>query len=117
MSLNGRNARGIKTTIESWTDQYGRVLLSSEQVCAVFLQYFALLIGVDDESTTVASFTSYLSIIDAKFCEKPITAIEIREKINDCTGRKSPGLDALFNEFYVFIPDFFGSILADIYTN
>lgn len=84
---------------------------------------FARFSAEGDGSMTIVNFTSYidglpwLSVTGARSCEKPITASEIMEAMNNCTGRKSSVLNALPYDFYVFITDLFGSLLADVYSN
>lgn len=74
-------------------------------------------------AATIADFISYLdglqrfSVIDARSCEKPVTATEIWEIMSNCTSCKLPDLDGLPYEFYVFILDLFGSLLSDVYSN
>lgn len=56
-----------------------------------------------------------LSAARARLCEKPITATEIWEMINDCTSRRSFGSDGLPNGFDGFMSDLFGEFLSGFY--
>lgn len=81
-------------------------LLLHEQMCAAYQQVFAQ--GIVDRSTTVLDISSYLddllrlSTADARLCEKLMTTDEVWEVRRDCTSCRSPCLECLVYEFYIF---------------
>lgn len=101
----------------------GCMLLSSEQMCVAFQQYFVWLFGKGDGSTTVVNFKSFLNslpqltMMDTRFRVKRITASEIQEAMNNGTNNQSPSLNGLTNEFGVSMPDLCSSLLANLYNN
>ncbi|WP_347046857.1 hypothetical protein, partial [Escherichia coli] len=113
----------IELQIRSLRGQDGCMLSEPKQMCAEFQRHFADLYGARGGQEAEVNFTSYLdgmprlSARDVEFCEMPITAKDIREALTSCTRERSPGLDGLPFELYIYMPDLFGELLRDVYCN
>lgn len=95
--------RGNNATIRWLASRDERMITESKQMCAEFQWYFFELCS----SGTVVDFTSYVSDMprfskrNAKFCEMPITAEDIRDAMKGCTREKSLRRDGLPFELYL----------------
>lgn len=58
-----------------------------------------------------------LSAMEAEHCEMLVIAFGTRETMASCTRVKLPGLAGLPYALYVYMPDLFGDLLANVYCN
>lgn len=118
MGPRGGGENGYKVTIRSLLNQNGCEVLEPKQMCVIFQQYFAQLLGTKNRLDNRTNFHVYLdglprlSASEAECCKRPITSAEILEAMKSCVRGRSLGLDDLRYEFYISMPDLFRGSLS-----